>query len=40
VLIGIQVLPEQKGEFQEFLDGLGYRYWNESRNPAYSLFLK
>jgi len=40
VLVGIQVLPEQKEEFQEFLDGLGYRYWNESRNPAYSLFLK
>jgi threonine dehydratase len=40
VLAGIQVAPEQKEEFQAFLDGLGYRYWNESRNPAYSLFLK
>lgn len=40
VLAGIQVLPEQKADFQAFLDGLGYRYWNESRNPAYSLFLK
>ncbi len=40
VLAGIQVSPEQKEEFQEFLDGLGYRYWNESRNPAYALFLK
>ncbi|OYY94519.1 MAG: threonine ammonia-lyase, biosynthetic [Hydrogenophilales bacterium 28-61-23] len=40
VLAGIQVLPEQKEEFQSFLDGLGYRYWNESRNPAYALFLK
>ncbi len=40
VLAGIQVSPEQKEEFQAFLDGLGYRYWNESRNPAYALFLK
>jgi threonine dehydratase len=40
VLAGIQVQPEQKDEFQAFLDGLGYRYWNESRNPAFSLFLK
>jgi threonine dehydratase len=40
VLVGIQVPPEQVEEFQEFLDGLGYRYWNESRNPAYGLFLK
>jgi len=40
VLAGIQVLPDQQEEFQAFLDGLGYRYWNESRNPAYALFLK
>jgi len=40
VLAGIQVSPEQKEEFQLFLDDLGYRYWNESRNPAYNLFLK
>ena len=39
VLVGIQVPPEDKEEFQQFLDGLGYRYWNESRNPAYKLFL-
>jgi threonine dehydratase len=40
VLVGIQVPPAEKAEFQKFLDGLGYRYWNESRNPAYRLFLK
>ena len=39
VLVGIQVPPKDKEEFQQFLDGLGYRYWNESRNPAYKLFL-
>ncbi len=39
VLCGIQVPPKDKAKFQKFLDGLGYRYWNESRNPAYRLFL-
>lgn len=39
VLCGVQVPPADKARFQEFLDGLGYRYWNESRNPAYKLFL-
>ena len=40
VLCGVQVPAGEKAEFQRFLDGLGYRYWNESRNPAYKLFLK
>jgi len=40
VLVGIQVPPEQREAFQVSLDQLGYRYWNESRNPAYALFLK
>jgi threonine dehydratase len=40
VLCGIQVPPHEVDDFQTFLDGLGYRYWNESRNPAYKLFLK
>lgn len=39
VLVGIQVPPEEKEDFQRFLDSLGYRYWNEVRNPAYKLFL-
>jgi len=39
VLCGIQVPPDQAEDFQDFLDGLGYRYWNETRNPAYKLFL-
>ncbi len=39
VLVGIQVPPEEKAQFQSFLDGLGYRYWNEAHNPAYKLFL-
>lgn len=39
VLVGIQVPPEEKEDFQRFLDGLGYRYWSEASNPAYKLFL-
>jgi len=39
VLVGIQVPPQEKTTFREFLDKLGYRYWDESKNPAYKLFL-
>ncbi len=39
VLIGLQVPPEEKADFKAFLDQLGYRYWDESKNPAYKLFL-
>jgi threonine dehydratase len=39
VLVGIQVPAEDKVAFKGFLDELGYRYWDESKNPAYKLFL-
>ncbi len=39
VLVGIQVPPGEKGQLREFLDLLGYAHWDESRNPAYRLFL-
>ncbi len=39
VLVGIQVPEKEKASYQKFLDGLGYTYWDESRNPAYKLFL-
>jgi threonine dehydratase len=39
VLVGMQVPPEDKAMFQEFLDKLGYVYFEESHNPAYQLFL-
>jgi threonine dehydratase len=38
-LVGMQVPPAEMAEFQAFLDGLGYLYWDESANPAYKLFL-
>ena len=39
VLVGIQVPPEEQSQFQDFLSTVGYRYWDESHNPAYKLFL-
>ncbi|QEL66562.1 threonine dehydratase [Oryzomicrobium terrae] len=39
VLVGMQVPPEEIGAFNQFLDQLGYQYWDESENPAYKLFL-
>jgi threonine dehydratase len=39
VLIGMQVPPEDKRAFQIFLKNLGYEYVEETRNPAYKLFL-
>jgi len=39
VLIGIQVPPEERSDFRAFLNQLGYHYWDETKNPAYKLFL-
>ncbi len=39
VLVGIQVPAGDSASFNEFLEKLGYRYWDESSNPAYRLFL-
>ncbi|HMX17601.1 MAG TPA: threonine ammonia-lyase, biosynthetic, partial [Rhodocyclaceae bacterium] len=39
VLVGMQVPPREMKEFRAFLKNLGYRYWDESKNPSYGLFL-
>ncbi|MRR51902.1 MAG: threonine ammonia-lyase, biosynthetic [Rhodocyclaceae bacterium] len=39
VLVGMQVPPKEMKEFRAFLKGLGYQYWDESKNPSYRLFL-
>ena len=39
IVVGMQVPPQEMSEWQEFLDTLGYRYWDENKNPAYKLFL-
>ncbi|MEM9093254.1 MAG: threonine ammonia-lyase, biosynthetic [Cyanobacteria bacterium P01_F01_bin.53] len=39
IVVGMQVPPEEMSQWEAFLNTLGYRYWNESDNPAYKLFL-
>jgi len=39
VLVGMQVPRGQKAAFRAFLKQLNYRYWDETDNPAYHLFL-
>ena len=39
VLVGIDVPPGNHTKFKKFLSQLGYRYWDESKNPAYKMFL-
>jgi threonine dehydratase len=39
VLVGIQVPRREMPEFRSFLRKLGYPYADETRNPAYKLFL-
>ncbi len=40
VLAGLQVPPNETKQLAEFLKALGYRYWDETENPAYRLFLR
>ncbi len=39
IVVGMQVPPVEMSQWEAFLETLGYRYWNESQNPAYKLFL-
>jgi threonine dehydratase len=39
VLVGLQVKQQDRSELKEFLDNLGYRYADETDNPAYQFFL-
>jgi len=39
VLVGMQVPDAERSRLKTYLDELGYAYWEEIDNPAYSLFL-
>ena len=39
VLAGVQVPPKERKRFESYLDRLGYRYLDETDNPARALFL-
>ncbi len=38
VLMGAQVPPSDQAEFRRSMDALGYRYWEETGNPACRIF--
>ncbi|MFK8068088.1 MAG: threonine ammonia-lyase, biosynthetic [Gammaproteobacteria bacterium] len=40
VLMGIQVPESERDQFRQLLEKLELPYWEETENPAYSLFLK
>jgi threonine dehydratase len=40
ILVGLQVPPAEMKTFRQFLRTLGYRYWDETGNHAYKLFLQ
>ena len=40
VLVGLQVSGEKREQLQGYLEELGYRYWDETNNPAYQRFLR
>ena len=39
IVVGVLVPDEEIDAWRQFLMDLGYKYWNESDNPAYKLFL-
>ena len=39
ILVGLQVPPADEAAFKGFLSTLGYPHWDETRHPAYRLFL-
>ncbi|MDX1693671.1 MAG: threonine ammonia-lyase, biosynthetic [Ketobacteraceae bacterium] len=40
VLVGLQVPDKEREVLIRYFDELGYRYWDETDNPAYGLFLQ
>ncbi|MFM8545404.1 MAG: threonine ammonia-lyase, biosynthetic [Vulcanococcus sp.] len=39
IVVGVQVAESERLDWHRFLQGLGYRHWEETDNPAYKLFL-
>ncbi len=40
VLVGFAAGPRDRARLKRYLTRVGYRFWEESENPAYELFLK
>ncbi len=39
ILLGVQVPELESVEFEQFLEKIAYPHWDETKNPAYKLFL-
>ncbi|WP_136254758.1 threonine ammonia-lyase, biosynthetic [Onishia niordana] len=39
VLVGMQLPSDDRSHVEEYFDAIGYRYWKETDNPAYRLFM-
>ncbi len=39
IVIGVLVLEKEMSDWHSFIKKIGYRCWDESKNPAYELFL-
>jgi len=40
VFMGVQIAEEECAVFYEMLEEIGFRYWDETENPAYQQFLR
>ena len=39
ILVGMHVPKGERRAVREQLEGIGYRYWDETQNRAYQLYL-
>lgn len=39
VLMGVQLESREQKKFEQMLDGVGFKYYEETNNPAYKMFL-
>ena len=39
ILVGVQVPKSERGAFEQVLADINYRYWDETDNRAYQLYL-
>ncbi|KZX56105.1 PLP-dependent threonine dehydratase [Halioglobus sp. HI00S01] len=39
ILVGVQVAARERKAFRNLMDEIGYRYWDETNNRAYQLYL-
>ncbi len=40
VMVGFEAQPRQRARLGKYLQRIGYRFWEETDNPAYTMFLR